>query len=107
WNSMQTALSKPMTGAAGLANYQSLQNYLDVTNVADYFLHNIYINNNDWPNNNWAAQRERTPTGRYRMAEWDCEGAFGKFGEPVTTDTISGKLLGGGSECGEIFRRLY
>jgi hypothetical protein len=107
WNSMQTALSKTMVGAAGLTNYQDIQNYLDVTNVADYFLHNIYINNNDWPNNNWAAQRERTPAGRYRMTEWDCEGAFGLFGQGITYNTIDDKLLNQSTECGDIFKKLY
>ena len=106
WNSMQTALNT-LNSSPTLANYQAVQNYLDVTNVADYFLHNIYVNNNDWPGNNWAAQRERSAAGRYRMAEWDVEGAFGLFGQPVNYNTIDEKLLNSSSECGDIFKRLY
>ncbi len=106
WNAMQAALNT-LSASPTLANYQAVQNYLDVTNVADYFLHNIYVNNNDWPNNNWAAQHERTAAGRYRMAEWDVEGAFGRFGQPVNYDTIDDKLLNTSTECGDIFKRLY
>ena len=104
WNAMQTALNLNLTT---LANYQALQSYLDVTNVADYFLFCIYVNYDDWPGNNWAAQRERSPAGRYRMAAWDVEGAFGRFGVAVNYDTLDNKILSGGTECGEIFRRLY
>ncbi len=104
WNSMQTALNLSQTT---LANYQAVQNYLDVVNVADYFLFCIYVNYDDWPNNNWAAQRERSPTGRYRMASWDTEGAFGRFGAAVNYNTIDGKLLNISTECGDIFKRLY
>ena len=104
WNSMQTALSGSQ---ATPANYQGVQSYLDVVNVADYFLHNVYVNNNDWPNNNWAAQRERNAAGRYRMVAWDVEGAFGRFGQAVNYNTIDDKLLNTSTECGDIFKRLY
>ncbi|HZJ15342.1 MAG TPA: lamin tail domain-containing protein, partial [Chthoniobacteraceae bacterium] len=104
WNQMQTALNQSQ---ATLANYQNAQNYIDVTNVADCFLFWIYINMDDWPGNNWAAQRERSPAGRYRMVVWDVEAAFGRFGRPVTFNTLDGNLLNATSECGDIFKRLY
>ena len=104
WNSMQTTLNANLTT---LANYQTVQNYLDVANVADYFLFAIYVNYDDWPNNNWAAQRERVATGRYRMAVWDVEAGFGRFGRAVNYDTIDEKILNISTECGDIFKRLY
>ena len=106
WNSMQTTLNT-LNSSPTLANYQAVQSYLDVTNVADYFLYSIYINDDDWPNNNWAAQRERTAAGRYRMACWDAEGAFGRFGAAVSFDTIDNKILNISTECGDIFKKLY
>ena len=75
-------------------------------NVADYFLTNIYINTEDWPGNNWAAQRERTATGRYRMVMWDAEGAFSRFGQAINSNTIDGKCLAN-TECSNCFRLLY
>ena len=106
WNSMQTALNT-LNSNPTLANYQNVQLYLDPANIADYFLHNIYINNDDWPGNNWAAQRERSTAGRYRMVAWDVEAAFGRFGRAIAAPTLDDKLLGTSSECGDIFKRLY
>ena len=104
WNSMQTALNLNLTT---LANYQATQNYLDLVNVADYFLFCIYINYDDWPGNNWAAQRERSAAGRYRMVAWDAEAAFGRFGKAVNYDTINSSILNNSTECSDIFKRLY
>ena len=105
WNSMQTALDTLNT-APTLANYNNVRNYLDVENMADYYLCNVYINNDDWPQNNWGAQRERASHGRFRMVAWDNEAAWGRFGKAVNFDTI-GTLLTQNSECATIFKRLY
>lgn len=106
WNQMEAALNTLQTTPT-LANYNNVKNYLDVENVADYFLFAIYINYDDWPENNWAAQRERTTAGRYRMVAWDAEGAWSRFGKAVNYDTINGKLLAASGPCGSIFKRLY
>ena len=110
WNQMQTALNNLFaanTPATILANYQTAQQYIDVVNVADCFLFWIYVNMDDWPGNNWAAQHERTPGGVFRMATWDMEAAFGRFGKAVNYDTINSNLLNSSSTCGDIFKRLY
>ena len=106
WNQMQTSLNT-LSASPTLTNYQAAQNYLDAVNVADCFLFWIYVNMDDWPGNNWAAQRERTPGGVYRMATWDMEAAFGRFGKAVNYDTININLINGSSTCGDIFKRLY
>ena len=105
WNSMVTALNTHNTSPT-LANYNAALNYIDPVNVADYFLTNIYINTEDWPGNNWAAQRERTAAGRYRMVMWDAEGAFSRFGQPIQSNTIDNKCLSN-TECSNCFRLLY
>ncbi len=89
-----------------LANYNAATAYFDPINVADYFLFCIYIQYNDWPGNNYALQRERTPSGRYRMVTWDAEGAWERFGRTSGFDTL-GLVLGDGSECAQIFKRFY
>ncbi len=106
WNTMQNALNT-LNSSPTLANYQAVQNFLDVVNVADCFLFWIYVNMDDWPGNNWAAQHERTPGGVFRMATWDMEAAFGRFGKAVNYDTINNNLLNSSSTCGDIFKRLY
>lgn len=37
--------------------YNQLCKYIDVENYLDYFAFNIYINNNDWPQNNYKCYR--------------------------------------------------
>ena len=106
WNQMQAALNTLNTTPT-LANYVGAKSYIDVVNVADCFLFWIYVNMDDWPGNNWAAQRERTPGGVFRMATWDMEAAFGRFGKAITFDTINGSLLNSSTTCGDIFKRLY
>ncbi len=105
WNAMVAALNTHNSNPT-LANYNAALNYIDPVNVADYFLTNIYINTEDWPGNNWAAQRERTPSGRYRMVMWDAEGAFSRFGQAIQYNTIDGKCLAN-TECSNCFRLLY
>ena len=105
WNAMVAALNTHNSSPTA-ANYAAALNYIDPVNVADYFLTNIYINTEDWPGNNWAAQRERTATGRYRMVMWDAEGAFSRFGQAIQYNTIDGKCLAN-TECSNCFRLLY
>ncbi len=105
WNAMVTALNTH-NGSPTAANYAAALNYIDPVNVADYFLTNIYINTEDWPGNNWAAQRERAPAGRYRLVMWDAEGAFGRFGQAIQYNTIDGKCLAN-TECSNCFRLLF
>ncbi|MEK0450986.1 MAG: hypothetical protein RL088_3254 [Verrucomicrobiota bacterium] len=105
WNAMVAALNTHNTSPTA-ANYATALNYIDPVNVADYFLTNIYINTEDWPGNNWAAQRERSPSGRYRLVMWDAEGAFGRFGQAVNYNTIDNKCLAN-TECSNCFRLLF
>lgn len=105
WNAMVAALNTH-NSTPNAANYANALNYIDPVNVVDYFLTNIYINTEDWPGNNWAAQRERIAAGRYRMVMWDAEGAFGRFGQAVNYNTIDGKCLAN-TECSNCFRLLF
>ncbi len=102
YNALNTLQTTPT-----LANYNAANAYFDPVNLADYFLVCIYIEYNDWPGNNYALQRERIAAGRYRMVMWDAEGAWQRFGLSSGYDTLGQKVLGGGTECGELFRRYY
>ncbi len=81
-----------------LANWQSVTNQMDVDNVADYYLLNIYCAMWDWPGNNFVIARERSagPNSRFRFAVWDAEGGFNVnsyYNKPVSYNTISNDLL--------------
>ncbi|MBA7647480.1 hypothetical protein ES703_55252 [subsurface metagenome] len=57
WN---TALAKANAGLATQTAYDDFRLWVDVEDLADYYLVNIYNCNTDWPaynNNNWRAAR--------------------------------------------------
>ncbi|MHB1036837.1 MAG: lamin tail domain-containing protein [Pirellulales bacterium] len=73
WNTM---INLAGAGLATQAQYNAIQQYLDVPNLIDYLIVNIYGGNWDWPHNNWYASRSRTPDGRFRFYSWDAEGTL-------------------------------
>jgi len=58
------------------AAYAELCKKLDVVNFIDYLIIRLWPNDWDWPQNNWSAACERSPTGRWRFFVWDAEGTF-------------------------------
>ena len=92
WNTvLQPRLNANLTLKA---NWDSLREVLDVTNVADYILLNTYTAMWDWPHNNWAMARERSATGIWRCYVWDAEGGFNMGGKGPTYQTLNLDLLG-------------
>jgi len=71
WDAMQAM------AAAGLstpAAYQAIQDqYLDVDNLIDYMMVNMYGGNQDWDDHNWYSGRERTPGAKWHFFSWDAE----------------------------------
>ena len=102
WNEMVTLLQLDLTV---LANYQAVQQMLDVDNLIDYLLLNIYGSTWDWPQNNWVAARERSNTGLYRFYVWDAEGAIGRNRAP-SYDTIQTDLINKNNDIPRIFKYL-
>ncbi len=91
------------------ANFRDIASRLDLSNFVDYLLPLIYVDNDDWPHNNWRAARERVPGAPYRMYCWDAEWAFGFVnGHGTTWDTIRNQLSNtsppwGGADIQRIF----
>jgi hypothetical protein len=67
--------SDPINPAAmaSNANYQLIQQYLDVPSLIDYVLMNFYGGNWDWDWHNWYAARNRAG-GQFKFFAWDSEG---------------------------------
>ncbi|MBL9128800.1 MAG: lamin tail domain-containing protein, partial [Verrucomicrobiales bacterium] len=89
--------------------YRDVASRLDLTNFVDYLLPLIYVDNDDWPHNNWRAAREKVAGAPYRMYCWDAEWAFGFVnGHAPTWDTIRNQLSStappwGGADIQRIF----
>ena len=85
WNAMFNLANTGSTGGgtydanalAGNANYQAIQQYLDVPALVDYVLMNFYGGNWDWDGHNWYAARHRVPGAGYEFFSWDAEGTLG------------------------------
>ncbi|HUF60837.1 MAG TPA: lamin tail domain-containing protein [Verrucomicrobiales bacterium] len=104
YRSMLEALRKDLSVPE---NYEEALRWVDPVNVADYLILNIYGATWDWPHNNFALARERSPEGRWRMYVWDAEGAFGHGGsKPVNYDVITSDLRGGAADIPRIYQGL-
>ena len=53
------------------ATYEALRQRIDVENYLDYFAFNIYINNNDWPQNNYKCYRYVPAAGEELTGVYD------------------------------------
>jgi hypothetical protein len=69
YNTMWTYLNASLTNNA---NYELVQQYIDVPNLIDYLLINYWANNTDWAHKNlYASHRKRG--GKWRFHAWDSE----------------------------------
>ena len=53
--------------------YERIKQYLDVDNLIDYFILNLWTGNQDWDDHNWYAARKREPGAGYKFFSWDGE----------------------------------
>jgi len=75
WNSLDSLLrAKTFTDEAGL---NELANLADLDNYMDYIIHNVFLDNTDWPGNNYLRWRERSPEGKWRWMTKDLDYGFG------------------------------
>lgn len=84
WNKMINAAKADLSNNT---NYQKIQgknadgtvnpaydNLLDIENLIEYMIYNIYIGNGDWDKNNWIAARNKiTNDAGFRFFAWDAE----------------------------------
>ena len=70
WNQVLAIAS---TDLSVPANYQAIQEYLDLENMIDWLLVNFYNGNSDWDTNNWQAARRRGPGETFKFFTWDSE----------------------------------
>ena len=85
------------------AHYEELGRRLDIPAFADYLILQLWSGNWDWPQNNWAAARERSETGKWRFFIWDAEG--GMFSDRLNTVYFD-SLNSQGNVNGYLYRAL-
>ncbi len=60
-------------------NYAYVQNQVNITNLIDYNILQIYSANADWPHHNVRQFRPRVQGGRWNWLFWDTDGGFAAF----------------------------
>lgn len=121
WDRMLTLMAR---GLANNTNYFAIQgknpdgtrnpaltNYLDVENMIDYMIVNLYGGNNDWPSKNyWVARRRGPESTGYKFYMWDSEWTLGLRSDLSTdrTTVAEGVAVPYGSCVGNLeFRVLF
>ena len=82
WNAMLALANSSLTNNA---QYLQLQQYVDVDNLIEYMIVNHWGGNDDWPQHNWYALRNRTTGGTFKFMIWDAEQVLKSVTENVTT----------------------
>jgi hypothetical protein len=70
WN---TALALANSGLSDNAQYEQLQQYVDMDNLIDYMIVNHWTGNDDWPQHNWYLIRNRNTGEGFKFLIWDAE----------------------------------
>jgi CotH kinase protein/Lamin Tail Domain/Chitobiase/beta-hexosaminidase C-terminal domain/Secretion system C-terminal sorting domain/SprB repeat/Divergent InlB B-repeat domain len=70
----------------------TIESWISLDHYIDYFLHNIYVENNDWPDNNNKSWRLRLPGEKWRYFLYDMDRGFGLI--PLGGDYNSGDWTG-------------
>ncbi len=96
WNRLLGLARRDLTVAA---NYQALLAELDVDDLIDYMLPNLWSGNDDWAHQNWYNSRKREDGARWRFHSWDAEHVL----KDVTIDRTSVNNAGG---PGEVYAKL-
>jgi hypothetical protein len=61
------------------ANYAYLETQVDIANLVDYNILQIYAANPDWPHHNVHQFRPRVQGGRWQWLLWDTDSGFGAY----------------------------
>ena len=97
WNEMMQQASAGLTDNE---NYQRIQGnnpdgtpnpqyeaYVDVINLIDYMILNMYGGNTDWDHHNWIAVRNRMQPGKgFKFFSWDAEHVLKDLSENVVEE---------------------
>ena len=61
------------------SNFADLAVWLDTEAYMDYMIFNLYIDNQDWPGNNYRRFRERRDIAQWQFFTYDLDFSFGVF----------------------------
>lgn len=69
------------------ANYEYVKShYIDVDNMINYYIAQLYCQNTDWPANNMRIWRPHTENGKFRFPLYDTDFGYGLWGGEASTN---------------------
>lgn len=69
------------------ANYEYVKaHFIDVDNMINYYIAQLYCQNTDWPSNNMRMWRPRTENGKFRFPWYDTDFGYGLWGGEAYTN---------------------
>jgi hypothetical protein len=77
---------------ADQARFDSAATLLDPRGMIDYWAHNIYAGNLDWPYNNAAIWRDPGTGSPFRFLLWDGDATFSSLGDFTNHNTLAWSL---------------
>jgi hypothetical protein len=89
-NAWNTALALANNGLTNNAQYEQLQQYVDLDNLIDYMIVNHWAGNDDWPQHNWYLIRNRNTAAGFKFMIWDAEHVLKDVNENVTAANSAG-----------------
>ena len=60
-------------------NYAYVKNEIEINNYIDYYIIELYFNNQDWPGNNMKMWKSKTPGSKWRWMLYDLDAAFSDY----------------------------
>lgn len=72
-----------------------INTYIDVNEIINYYIAEIYCGNGDWPHNNIRIWRPKTETGKFRAILFDTDFGYGLWGGDAYTDHLTPNITTG------------
>jgi len=71
-------------------NFDKLSTWVDTDAYMDYMIFNLFIDNQDWPGNNYRRFRERNDSAQWQFFTYDLDFSFGLFTGQVINSGFPG-----------------
>ena len=85
--------------------YDQVEDMIDINNLVDYYIAQMYFNNTDWPHNNLKVWR-KIDGGKWRWIMYDTDFGFNLLDEQTHNDNTTDHVQNAGDPSSLIFKQL-
>jgi len=73
-------------------NYDTVKKWIDINEIINYLVTQVYVCNSDWPGSNMKFWKERSESGKWRWILYDTELSFQESNDYVNFDMLEHML---------------